>query len=100
MPSALPVMSDAERLDEVDLLVERRLGQAVLGDAVAHHAAGVVLLLEDRDVVAGDREVVGGGEARGAGADDGDALARRLGDARASTAVLRAMSQSAAKRLT
>ena len=51
------------------------LGQAVLRDAVAEHAAGRRVALEDRDLVAGDGEVVGGRHARRARADDRDALA-------------------------
>ena len=47
------------------------LRQAVLGDAVAEHPAGRRVALEDRDVVARDQEVVGGGHARRARADDG-----------------------------
>ena len=40
------------------------LGQAVLGDAVAEHAARRGVALEDGHVVAGDGQVVGGGHAR------------------------------------
>ena len=46
------------------------LGQAVLRDAVAEHAAGRRVALEDRHVVAGEQQVVGGGHARRPGADD------------------------------
>ena len=55
---------DAEREDAVDVLLQRGLGQAVLGDAEAQHAAGLRLGLEDRGLVAEQREVAGGGEAR------------------------------------
>jgi hypothetical protein len=52
-------------------------------NAVAEKAADAVALLENRDRVARARELLRGGKARGAGADDGDALAgadgRRLG---------------------
>ena len=51
------------------------LGQAVLRDAVAEHAARRRVALEDGHLVAGDGEVVGGRHARRAGADDRDALA-------------------------
>jgi len=70
---------DAQRLDGRDLRVERLLGEPVLGDPVPHHAAGVVLLLEHGDGVAGDRGVVRGREAGRAGADDGDPPAARRG---------------------
>ena len=40
------------------------LGQAVLRDPVAQHPAGLLVALEDRDVVAGDQEVVRGRRAR------------------------------------
>ena len=75
---------DAEREHAVDVLLQGGLGQAVLGDAEAQHAAGLGLALEDGDLVAEQREVAGGGEAAGAGADDGDLLLERdLGLARA-----------------
>ena len=52
-------------------------------DAVAQEAADAVVPLEDRDGVSGAGELLGGGESRGPGADDGDGLAgeaaRRLG---------------------
>ena len=51
------------------------LGQAVLRDAVAEHAARRRVALEDGHVVAGDGQVVGGRHAGRAGADDRDALA-------------------------
>ena len=46
------------------------LGQPVLRDAVAEHAAGRRVALEDRDVVAGDQQVVRGGHAGRPRADD------------------------------
>ena len=46
------------------------LGQAVLRDAVAEHAAGRRVALEDGHVVAGQEQVVGGAHAGRAGADD------------------------------
>ena len=60
-------------------VVQHRLGQAEIRDAVAQHAADLVLALEDRDLVAlacqDDRD----GQARRAGADDrhADAVAGR-----------------------
>ncbi len=65
---------DAEREHAVDVLLQRGLGQAVLGDAEAQHAARLGLALEDGDGVAEQREVAGGGEAAGARADHGDLL--------------------------
>ena len=53
------------------------LGKAVLRDPVAEHAAGLGVALEDRDRVAGDREVVRGRHAGRARADDRDAAAAR-----------------------
>ena len=46
------------------------LRQAVLRDPVAEHPARRRVALEDRDVVAGDQQVVGGGHAGRPGADD------------------------------
>ena len=46
-----------------------------VGDAVAQQAADAVVALEHGDRVAGAGELLGGGEAGGAGADDGDGLA-------------------------
>ena len=50
----------AEREDTRDLGVEHLAREAVGGDAVAHHAAGLGGLLAQRYVVAAQREVVGG----------------------------------------
>ena len=61
---------DAERDESVDLRAEQRARQAVLGDAEAHHAAGLGRGFEHRDVVAEQRQVVRGGQAGGPGADD------------------------------
>ena len=76
---------DAQGQDGLDVLVQLLPGQAVAGDAVAHHAAQALPLLVDRDLVAHEGQVVGGGEAAGAAADDGHLLPRgagavRLGD--------------------
>ena len=59
----------------LDLGVELLARQAVVGDAVAQHAAEVRALLEDRDLVPHEGEVVGAREARRAAADHADALA-------------------------
>ena len=48
------------------------LGQAVVGDGVPEHAARLLHFVVDGDAVAGLAQVVGGGEAGGARADDGD----------------------------
>ena len=48
-----------------------------VGNAVAQQAAGLRLALEDMHVVAGAGELLRGGEAGRARADDGDALAGR-----------------------
>ena len=47
-----------------------------VGDAIHEEAARTVGALEDRHGVAGLVELLGGGETRGTGADDGDFLAR------------------------
>ena len=62
-----------------DLGVEHVARQPVARDAEAHHAAGHRAGLADRDRVPATREVVGGGQAGRAGADDEHALAGRLG---------------------
>ena len=61
--------------DVGNLVVERLVGHAVGGDAVAQLAAGLLIGLEDGHGVALAGQVVGGGEARGAGAHNGDLLA-------------------------
>ena len=66
----------AEAPDRLVLgLQDLRLGQAVLGDAVAEHAAGLRVALEDGHVMAGDEQVVGCGHAGRAGTDDRHSLA-------------------------
>ena len=68
----------AELRDRLVLgLQDLDLGQAVLRDAVAQHAAGRRVLLEDGHVVARDEQVVGGRHAGRPGADDRHALAGR-----------------------
>ena len=66
---------DAQHLDLVEFLLEQLGRQPVGRNAVAQHAAGVFLRLEDLDLVAVGAQVVGRGQARRAGADDADALA-------------------------
>ena len=67
--------------------VEDRLLHLELGDAVAQQAARLVGALVDGDGVAGAGQLLGRGQARRAGADDGDGLAGeplgRLGGDRA-----------------
>ena len=57
--------------DGAHVLVEAGAGEAVGRDAVAHHAACLLLFFENGDVVPHEGQKVGAGEARGAGADDG-----------------------------
>ena len=57
--------------DGTHVLVETGAGEAVGRDAVAHHAACLLLLFKNGDVVSHEGQKVGAGEARGAGADDG-----------------------------
>ncbi len=66
---------DSQRPDLVELLVEQVGRQAVGRYAVAQHAAGLLLLLEDLDLMTESAQVVGGGETGGTGADDADSLA-------------------------
>ena len=74
---------DAFRLHLLEAAVDEALLHLELGDAVAEEAADAVVAFEDGDVVAGATKLLGGSEAGGAGADDGDAalgaLLRRLG---------------------
>ena len=78
VPQALPhCRSTPEREHAVDVLLQRRLRQAVLGDAVAQHAARLGLALEDGGLVAEQGQVAGGGQAARARADDRDLLVVR-----------------------
>ena len=52
-------------------VIQHRVGQTEVGDAVAHHAADLVLGIEDGDPVAVAGQDDGNGEARGACSDDG-----------------------------
>ena len=71
--------SDAEREDPVDLGLDERPREAVLGDPEPHHPARLAPRLEDGHVVAEEGEVVRGREARWSGADDGNARLSRRG---------------------
>ena len=66
---------DAEVEDVTALLVEHALGQTKFRDLRAHHAAGLGSAVENAHLIAGQRQVAGHGQRRGAGADTGDALA-------------------------
>ncbi len=70
---------DPDAHDPADLGVEDVAGQAVGGDAVAHHAPRLLVGVGHDDVVAESGELVGAGEAGGAGADDEHATSRRDG---------------------
>ncbi len=65
--------------DHRRLFLEHLLGQAERGDVRAHQPAGLVVLLEDGDLVAERHEVVGDGERGRTRADARDALAVLLG---------------------
>jgi hypothetical protein len=58
------------------LLVERRFGQAVFGDAVSHHAAGLGLSFKYGHVMSSYGAVISRGEAGRARTHNGDLLAR------------------------
>src|SRR5512133_3424662 len=66
----------AQAAKRLHLLIHDLVGQAEFGDAVEHHAAGLVEGVVDRDPVTLLDELTGHGEARGARADDGHLLAR------------------------
>ncbi|MPM87594.1 hypothetical protein SDC9_134694 [bioreactor metagenome] len=65
---------DAEVFDALDLGIDHIARQPVLGNAVAHHAAWEFAGIVDLDIVTDARQVVGGRQAGGAGADDQDAV--------------------------
>ena len=67
---------DAQVEDALDLPVEHLLGQPVLRDPVAQHAAQLGHGLEDGDAVAQPPQEIGTGEAGRTAADHGDAFAR------------------------
>jgi hypothetical protein len=60
----------ALRLHLLDAAVDQALFHLEVGNAVAQQAADAVALLEHRHLVAGARQLLGGGQAGGAGADD------------------------------
>ena len=66
---------DAHLLETVDLALDNRLGQTELGDAVDQYAAAGEKRLEHRDVKTVAGKFARAGDARGAGAHDGDLLA-------------------------
>ncbi len=79
---------DAEPLDEPDVHLDRLARQAERRDADEHRAAAVGQAVEDRDLVALDRELARDGETGRPGADDRDPLlaggdlGHHVGDAR------------------
>ena len=81
--SAAQVHTQAQRVVQLD--IEDIARQAKLRNAVAQHAAKMLLAFEHRHIVPEHRQVVGGGHAGRAGTHDGDALAggrvEPLGDA-------------------
>ena len=56
--------------DALHLRVHHVAGQTVLGDAEAHHPAGHRPGLADADLVAHQRQMIGGGQTAGTGSDD------------------------------
>ena len=77
-------------LHQLDAAIDDFLFELEVGDAVHEQAADAVGALEDGDPVAGLVELSRGGQARRAGADDGDFLARApLGRLRLDPAVAR-----------
>ena len=66
---------DPHAQDGADLVIKHILGDLVVGDAVAQHAAELGGGLEDRDIVALAGKVVGAGQAGGTAADNGDLFA-------------------------
>ena len=72
-------ISDAEVGHVRDVSLDHLDGQAVAGDGEPRRASRLGGRLEDRDRVAPAGQLPGGGEAGGAGADDGHPLAVRSG---------------------
>ena len=66
---------DPQHTDLVDLLVEQVGRQAIGRNSVAEHPAGLLLRLEDLDLMTVGAQVIGRREAGRAGTDDADALA-------------------------
>ena len=71
---------DPDFLDVGNVLVERGVGKAILRDSVAHHPTWFFLLLEYRHFISHQCQVVRGGQAGWAGADDRHFLVGRLDD--------------------
>ena len=69
---------DALGLHLLDAPLDGDLLHLEVGDAVAHQAAGLGVLLVDVHLVAGARQLLGRSHAGRAGADDGDVLAGLL----------------------
>ena len=59
----------------LDLMIQRLPGKAIAGDAVPQHAAQLLALLVDGHAMPHKGEVIGGAEAGGTAAHDGDLLA-------------------------
>ena len=66
---------DAFGVHLFEAAVDEALLHLEIGDAVAEQAADAVGFFEDRHPVAGAAELLRGGQARGSGADHGDAFA-------------------------
>ena len=88
MPTrVLKTQLHARALDEFDFAAQHGLGQAVFGNREAQHAARFSAFLEDRDVVAQQRQVERGRQPGGSRSRDGDLLSgRRAACARRSAA--------------
>ena len=67
---------DAHAFDEIEFAAQNGLGQPVLGNGEAQHAAGFAALFKDGDFVAEHGEIEGRGEAGGTGAGHGNLAAR------------------------
>ncbi len=67
---------DAHALDEIEFAAQDGLGQPVLGNGEAQHAAGFAALFKKGDVVAEHGEIESRGEAGGTGAGHGHLVAR------------------------
>ena len=76
--STAELEADALLLEHGDAAVDVPLLELEVGDAEAQEAAGALVALEHDDVVAGAVELLGGGEARRARADDRDAAPRAV----------------------
>ena len=70
---------NAQGQDGGDFRVQLLPGEAVAGNAVAHHAAQLLLLFVNRDLVPHEGQVVGRRQSAGAAAHDGDGFPRGFG---------------------